>query len=100
MTSAAITSRLKRYPEALFYLRKGVEILPGYDFGHNNLGVALEKTGRPAEAEVQYREAIKLNPYKPDAYLNLGEIKRHAEISPRPRRYFARDSGLIRIPTS
>ncbi len=68
---------VKRYPEAIDNLRKGIAILPTYDFGYYNLGIALEKSGRPEEAKVQYQTAIQLNPLKPDSYLNLGELQRH-----------------------
>lgn len=39
---------------------------------HNNLGVALEKTGRTDEAIRHYREAIRLNPDFQEAHYNLG----------------------------
>ncbi|MGD1031044.1 MAG: tetratricopeptide repeat protein [Opitutaceae bacterium] len=39
---------------------------------HDNLGVVLEHTGRPAEAVLHYREALRLKPDYPEAYNNLG----------------------------
>ncbi len=39
---------------------------------HNNLGLFLADTGKPAEAKAQYRQAIRLKPDHYAAYNNLG----------------------------
>jgi tetratricopeptide (TPR) repeat protein len=68
--------QMKRYPEAIENLRKGIALLPTYDFGYYNLGIALEKSGRTEEAKAEYRKAIQLNPQQAKAYLDLGELER------------------------
>ncbi len=47
---------------------------PGKARPHNNLGVALKRHGRLAEAEVQYRAAIKADPTFYESYNNLANI--------------------------
>jgi len=47
---------------------------PGYALGHSDLGSALVKQGRYAEAEVELREAIRLKPDYAQAHNNLGNI--------------------------
>jgi Tfp pilus assembly protein PilF len=41
----------------------------------NDFGVALAERGRTAEAIVQFREALKLNPAHPDARANLARAQ-------------------------
>ncbi len=43
---------------------------------HNNLGLELMKTGRPAEALVQFRQAIAIKNDYPEAHNNLGMLLR------------------------
>jgi protein O-mannosyl-transferase len=43
-------------------------------FAQNNLGVALSNLGKPNEAMVHYREAIRLEPNYPRARFNLGVL--------------------------
>jgi Tfp pilus assembly protein PilF len=47
-------------------------IEPDAGDGQYNLGVILEKSGKPGGAMEAYREAIRLAPQLPGAYLNLG----------------------------
>ncbi len=49
-----------------------VERNPGAWLARNNLGKALYQERRPAEAAVQFREAIRLEPDSPEAHANLG----------------------------
>jgi tetratricopeptide (TPR) repeat protein len=48
---------------------------PNFPDGHLNMGVALWRMGRFAEAEACYRRAIALRADFPDAHLNLGILK-------------------------
>ncbi len=43
---------------------------------HNGLGIALGKAGRYAEAETHFREAVRIRPDFPMAWLNLGNALR------------------------
>lgn len=47
---------------------------PYYALGHSDLGSALVKQGRYAEAEVELREAIRLKPDYVQAHNNLGNV--------------------------
>ena len=40
--------------------------------GHNNLGYSLNQLGRTEEAEPHFRQAISVDPQRPNAYKNLG----------------------------
>jgi serine/threonine-protein kinase len=54
--------------------RKAIARKPDNAIYHNNLGLALQRLGRPDEALVEYRTASNLNPSFADAYLGVGEI--------------------------
>jgi tetratricopeptide (TPR) repeat protein len=41
---------------------------------HNNLGIALAKQGRKAEASIHFQEAMRLEPLWADPYNNLGNL--------------------------
>ncbi len=45
---------------------------PGEARIHNNLGTALTRAGRPAEAIPEFEKAVELNPYYLHVYFNLG----------------------------
>lgn len=51
-----------------------VNEFPGAWPGHNDLGNAFLDANRLAEAEVQYKEALALNPGYPEAHNNLGIV--------------------------
>jgi tetratricopeptide (TPR) repeat protein len=48
-----------------------VQALPDYSVFQNDLGVALERVGRTAEALLHYREAVRLEPGNAEAHYNL-----------------------------
>jgi Flp pilus assembly protein TadD len=58
--------------EAVVHLTAAVALRPDSPGAHYNLGTALEKQGRPKEAEAEYREALRLRPDLPEAHSNLG----------------------------
>jgi tetratricopeptide (TPR) repeat protein len=64
-------SGLRRYGEAESYFRRALERL---DDANNryDLGLVLDRTGRPAEAMREYRLALARNPTHRDALNNLG----------------------------
>jgi tetratricopeptide (TPR) repeat protein len=47
---------------------------PESALAHNNLGAALEKAGRTADATAQFEEALRLDPGFEEAHNNLGNI--------------------------
>ena len=65
--------------EAAWYFRKSVDCHPdsdstrlNLDLAHYDLGAALAALGKPAEAEAQYAEAIRVNPRYFNAQYALG----------------------------
>ncbi len=83
-----------RNDEALALIERSLALAPdqadwcsnrGIVLQSDDLGVLLRATGRPVEAEAEYREAIRLNPEHIDAYTNLGillnSLKRTGEAA-------------------
>ncbi len=79
--------------EAAWYFRKSVDCHPdsdstrlNLDLAHYDLGAALAALGKPAEAEAQYAEAIRVNPRYFNAQYALGwmlaDRGRYAEAEP------------------
>jgi len=62
--------------EALGWLRKAVQIDPGFGGAWVNLGVALRRAGDAAGAEAAYRKALEVDPQTSSAYTNLASILR------------------------
>jgi tetratricopeptide (TPR) repeat protein len=62
--------------EALPALEKAAELLPADAEAHSNLGSALRRTGRLAEAEACYRCSIELEPGRAEVWSNLGNVLR------------------------
>lgn len=60
------------WPEAGELARAALRINANDAASHNNLGVALQRSGRYAESVAEHREAIRLNPDGPALYYNLG----------------------------
>jgi protein O-GlcNAc transferase len=59
-------------PEAEQSLREALRLRPGHAPSLNNLGVALERQGKPAAAAACIRAALRADPANPDAHSNLG----------------------------
>jgi hypothetical protein len=60
-----------RLPEAVVELREALRLQPDAE-NENNLGVALVRLGRPAEAVPHYQAAVRLRPGYPEFLYNLG----------------------------
>jgi len=58
--------------EAVRYLRRALEIAPGYSHTYVNLGVELARMGDFAGAAGSLRRAVELAPWRADAFLHLG----------------------------
>ncbi|QEH35471.1 Serine/threonine-protein kinase PrkC [Aquisphaera giovannonii] len=89
--------------EAARYYQAALAIRPGVAAVHNNLGVALVRIGRNAEAEAQYRIAARLDPAEPQFLRNLAItlpfVGRHGEAvetMPRVLRDFPDDAVVHR----
>ncbi len=61
--------------EAIGYLREALRLDPLSAEAHNNMGGALQRLGRPAEALAEHREAARLNPALIDAHYNIGVVE-------------------------
>jgi tetratricopeptide (TPR) repeat protein len=69
-----LCDHLKDYEAAIAEYRKAISLKPDSTDAHHNLGVALERQGQLASAEVAYRKAIALNPDNALAHKNLGGV--------------------------
>ena len=58
-----------------------VPLLPNVAYVHNNLGVALERTGRGEEAKTAYQQAMDLSPKYVKARLNADRVAKAAQSS-------------------
>jgi Tfp pilus assembly protein PilF len=61
-----------RLDDAVLSYRAALAIKPDFAFAHNNLGAALIKAGRPAEAVPHFRVAA-ARPNYPQAHVNWAE---------------------------
>ena len=62
--------------KALPLYGRAVRFRPDHPGTRNNYGVALEQTGRLAEAQLQYEAALRLDPAFADAKANLDKLFR------------------------
>jgi tetratricopeptide (TPR) repeat protein len=62
--------------DALAALEKAALLLPDDAEAHSNLGAALRRSGRLAEAEARYRRALVLRPQAAQVWSNLGNVLR------------------------
>jgi tetratricopeptide (TPR) repeat protein len=67
-------SELKRFTEAVEFLRKAVKLAPKHAPAHNFLGAALKEMGRTDEALARFERAITLQPDFMDAYVNRADL--------------------------
>jgi tetratricopeptide (TPR) repeat protein len=58
--------------ETLF--RHAIAVTQNNDVAHDNLGLALDREGRAAEALVEYRESVRLNPAHRSLHLCIGDM--------------------------
>ena len=71
-------------PAAIDHYRRSLAHDPGFAEADNNLGVALERSGRRVGAMVEFGHAIDLRPDYRDAYDNLARVVRAYERDPDP----------------
>lgn len=69
---------MERPGEAAQVLRRAVALKPTLAATHFNLGLALEREGKGAEAEKAYEEAIRLDPAWPKPREKLAALRRSA----------------------
>jgi Flp pilus assembly protein TadD len=62
--------------EAVEYFQRAMLQAPDQALVFNNLGLALERQGRPAEAEEAFFKALDLDPNDPAHLLNLNRVRK------------------------
>ena len=62
----------RQYRAAIDNFNKALALNAGEPLVHNSLGLALGRSGRPADAIAEFRKAIEISPDYPDAHNNLG----------------------------
>lgn len=67
-----IAYMLGRAEDGARRMAKSARLQPGNPLVHNNLGLALEASGKPAEAVISYRQALRLDSRFAEAQANLG----------------------------
>jgi Tfp pilus assembly protein PilF len=67
------------WKEAIYRWERALAVESGRAALHNNLAVAYEHEGRPAEAEVHYREALRLAPADSLIQANYSRFKKVQE---------------------
>lgn len=81
------------------FFRRALDLRPDYAEAHYNLGLSLQRLGRPAEAVSAYLQAAALAPDRPAVHANLGtaylalkrpfqaekELRRALELAPEDR---------------
>jgi len=75
-TRGGIALAMGRAEEAIDYLQKSLAADPGNQLTYFGLAKALKAAGEPQEAEVQYHNAIELNPYNEIAAMARDNLKR------------------------
>lgn len=63
----------RNYVEAIGHLRTAVAGRPDDADLRCSIAALLELVGRPAEAEIHWREALRINPAQPDALVHVGD---------------------------
>jgi len=63
--------------EAILHLRKAVDLAPGVSGLHLTLGQALEESGQPEAALVEYRGVLSLDPSNLEGALSLARLHGH-----------------------
>ena len=60
--------------EALALYREAIQMRPGFEGAHLNLGAVLNQTGHVAEAIDEFKQAVQSKPDDPSAYNDLGAV--------------------------
>ncbi len=56
------------YAVALDYFERAKKILPGYSYVYINLGILKNATGKPVEAEADFKTGLSLDAFNPEGY--------------------------------
>jgi len=88
-----------RLPRAISELEAALRLDPGSVDVRNDLGIALDRAGRPLDAVSQFEQLLRAEPGNPEAGNNLGnvllELGRGQEAIPRYREAIRRKPGYL-----
>ena len=62
------------FDKAIPLYKRSIELNPGYDKVHYNLGVAYQETEDIEEAFEEYKKTLEINPNYGEVYVNIGQI--------------------------
>ena len=65
---------MRKFDQAIKHYRRSLETIPDPGVVHNNLGSALQETGKLEEAGQHFREALRMRADFPLAHNNLGIV--------------------------
>lgn len=88
--------RVGKLEDARTVCNLGLARHPAYPTGHVIMGDILSDLGNPAEAEVEWRQALRLDPGHPLAHVRLGEL--HLSRGERDRAILAFEAALVYSP--
>ena len=71
----------ERLEDAVFALRRALELDPTLERAWNDLGVLMEALGNPVEAGRCYRRALQVEPRHSEAYANLGLLTLQMDLA-------------------
>jgi tetratricopeptide (TPR) repeat protein len=72
LATAKLHGSNEEFDEALAHLREALRLNPRDPEAHNNMGGALQRMGRYADARREHEEALRLNPGLVEARYNIG----------------------------
>jgi len=71
---ALLEIQLKRYPNAIDYLKKAIKVNANYEQGYCNLGKVYYLLSDIKKSIKYYKKTIKINPQSEDAHYNFGYV--------------------------
>ncbi|MBN1799564.1 MAG: tetratricopeptide repeat protein [Spirochaetales bacterium] len=79
---------LDRFPDAVYYFKKAIEIAPDYVMGYMALGFLYDTAKNYASALEYYRQAIELDSLYPDLWNNIGITYSHLSMPDKSKESF------------
>jgi tetratricopeptide (TPR) repeat protein len=93
-----ILSERGRHAEAIRYFEQAVAISPAYSEASANAAVSYLALGQPARALPSAELAVKMDPAKPEPYLQLGRTLIALDRLEEAKRQFEKGATLVALP--